>query len=79
MFSNKKYSCYLKGYVKDSSLCPQCNATESVIARLKAGKEITKQDAAMLPSILVFDPKSNNPKEAKYGLQFMQLIESFKT
>ena len=61
-----------------SELCPNCNAVDSVVNRLSAGKGLCMADLKMLPKYLVFDPKNNNPVEHSYGLQFARIVESLE-
>ena len=74
-FKKEHKDKYIKGYTEDSSLCPMCNATESVIGRLKNKESFSVDDLRKLPKHLIFDPQNDNPGEAAYGLQFRQMVE----
>lgn len=78
--NRRKKTDYIKfcldGYDGTKELCNGCNATESVIKRLKEGKNISINDLKKLPSVLIFDPNDNDAQELAYGYQFQKIVKN---
>lgn len=64
----------LSGYEPKENLCINCNAVNSIVARLASKREISDTELKILPSYLVFDPNGTDPVEESYGIQFSTII-----
>ncbi len=75
---NIDYSLFcLDDYTGTNELCMGCNATESVINRLKKGKNISLEELMKLPDYLIFDPNNNDMQELGYGIRFSYIVNSY--
>lgn len=67
----------LSGYEPRKELCYGCNATNSVVSRLKTGGNIELEELNHLPNFLIFDPTNKDPEEASYGIKFMSITKKY--
>ncbi len=68
-------SC-LEGYSVRSDLCPNCNAVNSIVKRLKENGDISLSELKKLPRILMFNPTGKDMAEEEYGEQYQKIVDN---